>query len=44
MAQLKAAGVSVDVDAEHDPNGPFARGHDREGDAIELWQPEAPST
>jgi predicted enzyme related to lactoylglutathione lyase len=41
MAQLKAAGISVETRAEWDTpeTGRFARIHDPEGNAIELWQP-----
>jgi glyoxylase I family protein len=40
--QLRAAGIEVKVDPEHYPNGRFARTHDPEGNAIELWQEETP--
>ncbi len=40
VAQLRAAGVAVAVDAEQYPNGRFARLADPEGNPIELWQPE----
>jgi glyoxylase I family protein len=40
VAQLKAAGIAVEVDPERYPNGRFARLHDPEGNPIELWQPE----
>lgn len=41
MAQLKAAGISVETRAEWDTpeTGRFARIYDPEGNAIELWQP-----
>jgi glyoxylase I family protein len=39
VAQLRAAGISVDVNAE-DPHGRFARLADPEGNPIELWEPE----
>jgi len=39
VAQLSAAGVSVETDPEPYPNGRFARAHDPEGNPIELWQP-----
>jgi len=45
-AQLQAAGIEIDVDPQHYPNGRFARLHDPEGNPIELWQPagrDAPS-
>ncbi len=38
-AQLRAAGIAVDVDPKMYPNGRFARTHDPEGNPIELWQP-----
>jgi predicted enzyme related to lactoylglutathione lyase len=41
-AQLRSAGVVVDVDPEDYPNGRFARLHDPEGNPIELWQPADP--
>jgi glyoxylase I family protein len=44
VAQLEAAGVSVKVDPENYPYGRFARLHDPEGNAIELWQPEGEDT
>ncbi len=40
VAQLRAAGVAVAVDAEQYPNGRFARLADPEANPIELWQPE----
>jgi glyoxylase I family protein len=39
VGQLRAAGISVEVDAEKYPNGHFARLYDPEGNAIELWEP-----
>jgi glyoxylase I family protein len=39
VAQLTAAGITVQVDPERYPNGCFARLHDPEGNPIELWQP-----
>jgi catechol 2,3-dioxygenase-like lactoylglutathione lyase family enzyme len=39
MAQLRAAGVSVEVDPQPYPNGRFARLYDPEGNPIELWEP-----
>jgi glyoxylase I family protein len=39
VAQLKSAGISVDVDPERYPNGCFARLLDLEGNPVELWQP-----
>jgi glyoxylase I family protein len=38
-AQLRAAGISVEVDAQVYPNGRFARLNDPEGNPIELWEP-----
>jgi len=38
-AQLQAAGIAIEVDAQQYPNGRFARLHDPEGNPIELWQP-----
>ena len=43
VAQLCAAGVSVEIDSEKYPIGRFARLHDPEGNPVELWQPEKPS-
>ncbi|MGA8663974.1 MAG: VOC family protein [Thermoplasmata archaeon] len=40
VAQLRAAGVTVEIDPQAYPNGRFARLHDPEGNPIELWQPE----
>jgi predicted enzyme related to lactoylglutathione lyase len=37
--QLRAAGIEVEVVQESYPNGRFARLHDPEGNAIELWEP-----
>jgi glyoxylase I family protein len=39
VAQLRAAGIEVKIDAQTYPNGRFARLHDPEGNPIELWQP-----
>jgi glyoxylase I family protein len=44
VAQLRAAGVSVEVDPQAYPNGRFARLYDPEGNAIELWEPGGPDT
>jgi len=41
VAQLRRAGISVDVDPEKYPNGLFARLVDPEGNPIQLWQPAA---
>ena len=38
-AQLRAAGIPIDIDARQYPNGRFVRVHDPEGNPIELWQP-----
>ena len=43
VAQLRAAGVAVELDPQEYPNGRFARLADPEGNPIELWQPEGPS-
>jgi len=40
VAQLGAAGIEVTVDREQYPNGRFARVHDPEGNALELWEPQ----
>ena len=39
-AQLRAAGVSVEVDPKPYPNGRFARLYDPEGNPIALWEPQ----
>ena len=41
MAQLKAAGIRVELDPQVYPNGRFARLYDPEGNPIELWEPAA---
>ena len=41
LAQLRAAGISVDLDPQSYPSGRFARLRDPEGNPIELWEPEA---
>jgi glyoxylase I family protein len=38
-AQLRAAGIEVEVNPETYDFGRFARLHDPEGNPIELWQP-----
>jgi glyoxylase I family protein len=38
-AQLRAAGIAVQIDEQQHPNGRFARLHDPEGNPIELWEP-----
>ena len=39
VAQLRAAGIEVEVDSEQYPNGWFAQLSDPEGNAVQLWQP-----
>jgi glyoxylase I family protein len=41
VAQLRRAGIAVEVDPEKYPNGWFARLADPEGNPIQLWQPAA---
>ncbi|MDQ3327188.1 MAG: VOC family protein [Chloroflexota bacterium] len=43
VAQLRRAGVPVEIDPEGYPNGRFAATADPEGNPIQLWQP-APDT
>lgn len=43
VAQLKRAGIVVDVDAQMYPNGRFARLADPEGNPIQLWEPKNPA-
>lgn len=38
-AQLRRAGVDVEIDPQPYPNGRFARLRDPEGNPIELWEP-----
>jgi len=38
-AQLRTAGIAIEVDPQQYPNGRFARLHDPEGNPIELWEP-----
>lgn len=40
VAQLTEAGIRVETDPEHYPNGWFARLDDPEGNPIQLWQAE----
>ncbi|MGH7620590.1 MAG: VOC family protein [Gemmatimonadaceae bacterium] len=40
-AQLRAAGIEVEINPEAYPIGRFARLHDPEGNPIELWEPGA---
>lgn len=44
IASLKAAGIEVMTKSEwdHPDTGRFARIHDPEGNAIELWEPPVP--
>jgi glyoxylase I family protein len=41
LAQLRAAGIAVELDQQTYPSGRFARLRDPEGNPIELWEPEA---
>lgn len=41
VAQLRAAGVAVEIDPQAYPNGRFARLEDPEGNPIQLWQEAA---
>ena len=38
-AQLRANGITVEIDPETYPNGRFAKLNDPEGNPIQLWQP-----
>lgn len=38
-AQLRTAGIIVEINPEAYPNGRFARLYDPEGNPIELWEP-----
>ena len=40
VAQLRANGNEVTVDADDYPNGRFARVYDPEGNPVELWEPK----
>ena len=40
VAQLRGAGVEVEVDPETYPNGRFASLRDPEGNPLQLWQPD----
>ncbi len=42
-AQLRAAGIAVEIDPQSYPNGGFASLHDPEGNPIQLWQPAKPA-
>jgi predicted enzyme related to lactoylglutathione lyase len=39
VAQLRAAGITVEVDPQGYPNGQFATLHDPEENPIQLWEP-----
>jgi hypothetical protein len=41
IAQLRAAGIPVEIDPETYPNGRFAGLTDPEGNPIQLWEPNA---
>ena len=41
VAQLRDAGVAVEVDPEAYPFGRFAQLRDPEGNVVQLWQPLA---
>ena len=43
VAQLQKSNIEVKVDPEKSPYGRFARLHDPEGNAIELWEPASPA-
>ena len=42
VAQLRAAGIEVNVDPEEYPNGVFASLADPDGNPIQLWEPRGP--
>ncbi|MBV7410310.1 VOC family protein [Maritimibacter sp. DP1N21-5] len=42
VEDLRAAGISVEVDPETYPNGVFASLTDPEGNPIQLWEPRGP--
>ncbi|QUT06497.1 VOC family protein [Sphingobium phenoxybenzoativorans] len=46
LADLRAAGIAIITKAEwdHPDTGRFARIHDPEGNAIELWEPPNPQS
>jgi predicted enzyme related to lactoylglutathione lyase len=44
VAQLRAAGIDVEVDPMRYPNGWFAQLHDPDGNAIQLWESQDPPT
>jgi catechol 2,3-dioxygenase-like lactoylglutathione lyase family enzyme len=39
VAQLREAGIDVEIDPQEYPNGRFAQLSDPEGNAIQLWEP-----
>ena len=39
-AQLRAAGITVEIDPKSYPNGRFAHLKDPEGNPLELWEPK----
>lgn len=39
-AQLRAAGITVEIDPKLYPNGRFAHLSDPEGNPVELWEPQ----
>ena len=39
-AQLRAAGITVEIDPKTYPNGRFAHLSDPEGNHVELWEPQ----
>ena len=41
LAQLRSAGIEISHETEMESIGRFARIHDPEGNAIELWEPAA---
>ena len=41
IAQLRAAGITVEVDPKTYPYGRFAHLSDPEGNPLELWEPQA---
>ncbi len=42
VAQLRRAGIAVEVDPQTHPNGRFAQLADPEGNLIQLWEPHIP--
>ena len=42
VAQLRRAGIEVEVDPQTHPNGRFAALKDPEGNPIQLWEPKRP--